>query len=116
MIKQIDSKTYSLEKICDSITCLISIIFCSLLWTTVILLSKYIDKNFIAYACLAIISMLDTFFVIVFIECTISTAKEKSHGFIDPNIPFIFYILGYLILNFLNIICFGILFCVWRSI
>lgn len=116
MIKQIDSKTYTIEKICDSITCLISIIFCSLLWTTVILLSKYVDKNFIAYASLAIISMLDTFFVVAFIECTIGVVKEKSYGFIDPNIPSIFYILGYLVLNFLNIICFGILFGVWRSV
>ena len=116
MIKQIDSKTYSLEKICDSITCFISAICCSLLWTTVILLSKYIDKYFIAYACLAVFSMVSTAFTIAFIECTIGVVKEKSHGFIDPNIHFMIYILGYLVLNFLNIISIGILFGVWRSV
>lgn len=116
MIKQIDSKTYTLEKICDTITCTISAICCSLLWTSVILLFRYIDKNTLAYFCLMAFSIVDTIFVLAFIECTIGVVKEKSYGFIDPNIPSIFYILGYLVLNLLNIFGFAILFGVWRSV
>ena len=112
MIKTIDSKVYTLEKILDGITCFISVICCSLLWTTVILLFR----NNIAWYALSACSLFCTAFTIAFIECTIQVFKDKSHGFIDPNIPSILYIIGYLVLNFLNIIGFGIIFGVWKSI
>ena len=112
MIKQINDKVYTLEKILDGITCFISIICCSLLWTTAILLFR----NSIAYYALFIFNLFGTVFTIAFIECTIQVFKDKSHGFIDPNIPSILYIIGYLVLNFLNIIGFGIIFGVWNSI
>ena len=112
MIKTIDSKVYTLEKILDGITCFISAICCSLLWATTILLFR----NSIAWYVLFIFNLFGTAFTIAFIECTIQVFKDKSHGFIDPNIPFILYIIGYLVLNFLNIIGFGIIFGVWKSI